>query len=58
MIGAKKNENRENSPADLRVAWVSCAADILFGGQALSLGNGDCGIAGIVVAALSRGGGT
>jgi hypothetical protein len=52
------NENRENSSVDLRAAWVFCAADILFDGQALSFGGGGCGMDGIAVAAVSWGGGT
>jgi len=42
----------------MRVAWVPRVADILFGGQALSFGNGDCGVAGFALAAIAGGGGT
>src|SRR5260370_27924246 len=58
IVAASRNESRENSAFDLPAAWVSWAADILFVGQALSFGVGDCGMAGFAVAALFRRGRT
>jgi hypothetical protein len=57
IIETSRNENRENSPIDLRAAWVFCAADILFDSQALSFRRGSGGMDGFAVAALSRTGG-
>jgi hypothetical protein len=52
-MAASRSENREDSSVDLRDAWVACAADILFGCQALSSGKRDCELAGLDVAAVS-----
>ena len=41
----------------MRDGWVACAADILFGYQALSSGKRDCELAGFDVASVSRVGG-
>ena len=58
IVAASRNENRENIPVDLRAGWVAWDADIFFGGQALSFGVGDCGMAGFDVAAFSKRGST
>jgi hypothetical protein len=52
-MAASRSENRENSSVDLRDAWVTGAADILFGCQALSFGKRDCELAGFDVASVS-----
>jgi hypothetical protein len=52
-MAASRCENRQNDSVDLRDAWVVCAADILFGCQALSFGKRDCELAGFDVAAVS-----
>jgi hypothetical protein len=53
-MAASRSEDRENSSVDLRDTWVACAADILFGCQALSSGERNCELAGFDVAAVSK----